>query len=150
MGFPGGLAVKNPPAMQELQDKWVRFLGQEDPLEEGLATHSSILSWRIPRTEEPGGLHSMGSQRVGRNWSDLACMHAYIQMLLLLFSHQHICSLSLTYVSNIRYQMLDIRHLNNHYSKKKMFFFFFKVKWRNDTLDCPHFGNLIAQGMSYA
>ena len=41
---------------------WVRTLGQEDPLEEGMATHSSILAWRIPRTEEPGGLQSMGSQ----------------------------------------------------------------------------------------
>ena len=67
MGFPGGLAVKNPPAMQEPEDKWVQFLGQDDPLGEGMATHSSILSWRIPRTEEPGGLQSMGSQRVRHN-----------------------------------------------------------------------------------
>ena len=52
--------VKNPPAMQETQ---VRSLGQEDPLEKGMATHSSILSWRIPWTEEPGGLQSMGSQK---------------------------------------------------------------------------------------
>ena len=49
--------VKNPPVMQET---WVRSLGQEDPLEEGMATHSSILGWRILRTEEPGGLQSMG------------------------------------------------------------------------------------------
>jgi len=54
--------VKNPPAMQET---WVRSLGWEDPLEEGMATHSSTLAWRIPRTEEPGGLQSMESQRVG-------------------------------------------------------------------------------------
>ena len=53
--------VKNPHAMQET---WVRFLGWEDPLEEGMAAHSSILAWRIPWTEEPGGLQSMGSQRV--------------------------------------------------------------------------------------
>ena len=53
--------VKNLPAMQET---WVRFLGQEDPLEKGMATHSSILAWRIPWTEEPGGLQSVGSQRV--------------------------------------------------------------------------------------
>ena len=53
--------VKNLPGMQETQ---VRSLDQEDPLEEGMATHSSILAWRIPRTEEPGGLQSMGSQRV--------------------------------------------------------------------------------------
>ena len=75
MGFPGGSAVKNPPVTQKPQDIWVQFLGQEDPLVEGMATHSSILSWRIPRTEEPGGLQSMGSERVGHNWSDLACMH---------------------------------------------------------------------------
>ena len=54
--------VKKQPAMQETQ---VRSLGQEDPLEKGLAAHSSIHAWRIPQTEEPGGLHSIGSQRVG-------------------------------------------------------------------------------------
>ena len=53
MGFPGGPVVKNPPAMQEM---WVRFLGQEDPLEKEMATHSSILAWKIPWTKEPGGL----------------------------------------------------------------------------------------------
>ena len=56
--------VKNPPAMRET---WVRSLGREDPLEKGMATHSSILAWGIPRTEEPAGLQSMGSQRVGHN-----------------------------------------------------------------------------------
>ena len=56
--------VKNVPAMQETQ---VRSLGQEDPLEKNMATHSSILAWKIPWTEEPGGLQSMGSQRVGHD-----------------------------------------------------------------------------------
>ena len=56
--------VKNLPAMQE---SWVRSLGWEDPLEEGMATHSSILAWRILWAEEPGGLQSMGSQRVGQD-----------------------------------------------------------------------------------
>ena len=56
--------VKNQPAMQESQKMWVQSLGQEDPLEEGMATHPSILAWEIPRAEEPGGLQSMGSQRV--------------------------------------------------------------------------------------
>ena len=51
--------VRNPPAVQET---WARFLGGEDPLEEGMATHSGILAWRIPRTEEPGRLQSTGSQ----------------------------------------------------------------------------------------
>ena len=54
--------VKSLPAMQET---WARVLGQEHPLKKGMATHSSILSWRIPRTEEPGGLQPMGWQRVG-------------------------------------------------------------------------------------
>ena len=57
--------VKNLPAMQETM---VRSLGWEDPLEKDLAAHSRILAWRIPWTEEPGGLQSMGSQRVGHNW----------------------------------------------------------------------------------
>ena len=56
--------VKNLPAMWETR---VQFLGQEGALEEGMATHSSILAWRIPRTEKPGGLQSMGSQKVRRN-----------------------------------------------------------------------------------
>ena len=53
--------VKNPPAMEETP---VPFLGQEDPLEEGMATHSTILTWGIPWTEVPGGLQSMGSQSI--------------------------------------------------------------------------------------
>ena len=53
--------VKNLPSVQET---WVQSLGQEDPLEKGMGTHSSVLAWRIPWTEEPGGLQSMGSQRV--------------------------------------------------------------------------------------
>ena len=53
--------VKNSPALQE---SWVQSLNREDPLEEGMAVHSSVLAWRIPWTEEPGGLQSMGSQRV--------------------------------------------------------------------------------------
>ena len=56
--------VKNPPAMQET---WVRSLGWEDPLEKEMATHSSILSWKVSWTEEPGGLQSMGLQRVGHD-----------------------------------------------------------------------------------
>ena len=58
------LVVKNLPAMQE---NWVRSLGWEDPLEKEMATHASILAWRIPWVEEPGGLQSMGSQRVGHH-----------------------------------------------------------------------------------
>ena len=56
--------VKNRLPMQEMQETWVEFLNQEDALEKEIATHSSVLAWRIPWTEEPGGLQSMGSQRV--------------------------------------------------------------------------------------
>ena len=56
--------VKNSLAMQEI---WVQSQGWEDPLEEGMATHANILAWRIPWTEEPGGLQSMGLQRIGHN-----------------------------------------------------------------------------------
>ena len=67
MGFPGGSVVKNPPTMQESQERQVQSLGQEDPLEVGMATHSSILAWRTPWTEEPGRLQSIGLQRVGHD-----------------------------------------------------------------------------------
>ena len=56
--------IKNPPAMQETQERWIRSLAQEDPLEKGMATHSSTLAWEIPWTEEPDVLQSIGSQRV--------------------------------------------------------------------------------------
>ena len=67
-GFPGdGSVVKNPPATQQPQEMQFRSLGQEEPLEKGIATHSSILAWRIPWTEEPGGLQSIGLQ----SWTQL-------------------------------------------------------------------------------
>ena len=61
MGFLAAQMVKNLPATQVT---WVQFLGQEDTLEKGMATHSSIIAWRIPWTEEPGQLQSTGSQRI--------------------------------------------------------------------------------------
>ena len=64
MGFPRGSMVSNLPAIQET---WVQPLDQEDPLEVGMVIHSSILARKIPRAEEPGRLHSIGSQRVGHN-----------------------------------------------------------------------------------
>ena len=64
MGFPSGSVVKKLPAMQEPQETGVQSLGWEDPLEDGMATCSSILDWKIPWTEEPGRLQSMGSQGV--------------------------------------------------------------------------------------
>ena len=62
-GFPGGSDGKE--SAYNVGETWVQFLGWEDPLEEGMATHSSILAWRIPWTEEPGGLQSRASQKAG-------------------------------------------------------------------------------------
>ena len=70
-----GSAVKNPPSVQETQEMWARSLGWEDPLEKKMATHSSILAWKIPWTEEPGGLQSVGPRRVCH---DEAHTHGYI------------------------------------------------------------------------
>ena len=67
LGFPGGSVVKNSPAGQEMEEMLVRSLGREDALEECMATHSSILALRIPWTEEPGKLQSIGSHRVGHD-----------------------------------------------------------------------------------
>ena len=73
--------IKNVPAMQET---WVHSLGWEDPLEKGMATHSSVLAWRIPWTEEPGGLQSMGSQSQTRlsnflSFFSLLCVKLYVK-----------------------------------------------------------------------
>ena len=64
LGRPGGSGVKSPLPRQKMQ---VQSLGREDPLEKEMAAHSRILAWEIPWTEEPGGLQSMGSQRVGHD-----------------------------------------------------------------------------------
>ena len=69
--------VRNLLAVQETQQMQVQSLGQEDPPEDGMATYSSVLAWRIPWTEEPGGLLSMGLQRVRCDWIDLACTQAH-------------------------------------------------------------------------
>ena len=69
MGLLRGLSGKESAAKQELQETRVRSQGQEDPLEKESAPYSSILAWRIPWVEEPGGLQSMGSQRVGHNFA---------------------------------------------------------------------------------
>ena len=67
-----------------MQETQVQFLGGEDPLEEGMATHSSILAWKIPWTEEPGRLWSMGSQRVGHGleistYTQISALHGYLR-----------------------------------------------------------------------
>ena len=68
---PVAQQIKDPPAMQET---WIQSLGREDPLDKGIPTHFSIHAWRIPWTEEAGGLQPMGLQRVGHNWvTDTSC-----------------------------------------------------------------------------
>ena len=67
MGIPGSTVAKNPPEWQQMQEAWLPSLGREDPLETEMATHSSILAWNIPWRGEPGGLESVGSQRVGHD-----------------------------------------------------------------------------------
>ena len=71
-GFPGGASGKEPACQCRRHEMWVRSLSHKDLLEEGMATHSSILAWRIPWAEEPGGLQSIGSHRVRCNWSNSA------------------------------------------------------------------------------
>ena len=68
-----------------MQETWVWSLGWEDPLEKGMATHSSILAWRIPWTEEPGGLQSTGSQRVGHDWATSLSLSFTFEGLLILW-----------------------------------------------------------------
>ena len=73
--FPGGATGKEPACQfRRHKETWVRSLGWEDPLEEDMASHFSILAWRIPWIEEPGGLQSIGLHRVRNDFNDLACM----------------------------------------------------------------------------
>ena len=74
---------KNLPAVQETEETRVSSLGQEDSLEESIATHFSILAWEIPWREVPGELESVGYHRVGHDWSDLAHVHSSYRKYLL-------------------------------------------------------------------
>ena len=78
--FPNGASGKEPACQcTKHNETWVQSLGREDPLEKEMATHSSILAWRIPWTEEPGRLQSMGSRRVGHDWAtSLSALHTCI------------------------------------------------------------------------
>ena len=92
--------VKNPPPVQETQETRVRSLGWEDPLEEEMATHFSILAWETPWTEVPGGLSSLGSQRVGHDSATVhACPHVLVNYFWLCLAFAAWCGLSLASVS---------------------------------------------------
>ena len=75
-GFPGGLGVESPPAKRETQELQVQTVGQEDSLEKEMATCSSIFAWEISWTDGPGGLQSMGSQRVRHDWATKHAQHS--------------------------------------------------------------------------
>ena len=78
---PDDSVVKTLSAMQEMQEMWFWSLGWEDPLEEEMASHSSVLAWRISQTEEPGWLQSMGLQRVGYDWAHTHTIHNWFNSL---------------------------------------------------------------------
>ena len=132
--FPRGSDGKES-AVQRTQ---VWSLGPEDRLEEEMATHSSILAWRIPWTEEPGPLWPMGLQRVGDNWSELACVHASSSdstfSLTQASLEEHIYQLatffkSLICVASGRYYFLVHERLkNNNFFFYLIFFFYFIFK----------------------
>ena len=89
--FPGGASGKERACQCRRHKRHGFDPFWEDPLEEGMAIHSNILTWRIPWTEESGGLQSIGSQRVGHDWSDLVCMH--VSILFQILSHIDYCSI---------------------------------------------------------
>ena len=95
---------------------WVSSLGQEDSLEEDMATHSSIFAWKIPGTEDPGGLQFMGSKRLGHDWSDLAHTHEWlldIWKYIKLYSHWGHCKWKIPW--SVIYQMSKIPGLIVHH-----------------------------------
>ena len=103
-----------------MQETWVQSLGQEDPLERGRATHSSIFAWRIPGTEEPGGLQSMGLQRVEHHWSDWAHQQIpifiSIQSVSLKFPIQfQLLFIYFYYFEDIRYNFKPIYQLSHYF-----------------------------------
>ena len=110
-GFPCGSEVENPPVMQEPQETWVQSLGQDEPLEEGTATHSSILARRIPCTEEPGRLQSMGSQE-SQTWLKQLSTHTHTHTMTLL--------LVMSSLSVNQQRMLDEMSLNRSRQKTKV------------------------------
>ena len=108
-GLPQWLSSIESTCMQEIQETWVWSLGQEDPLEKGMVTHSSILAWRIPWTEEPHRLQFMGSQRVGHSGATKTFTNIYIYL-----NHFAVC-LKLTHCKPTRLQQKNSLHkLYNH------------------------------------
>ena len=134
--------AKNP-AVQETEGMQVQPLGQEDILEQDRATHSSILAWRIPRTEEPGGLHSIRSQRVGYDWSDLAGRHeinAMVNMRLFasedLLNSPFLPALAFHWSYHLTYQLSSFSHPHSLLACSS----FLILKWEIGYSDLDEYG----------
>ena len=132
MGLPGGSMVKNLPAMQELQETWVPSLGWEDPLEEGMATHSSILAWRILWREEPGRLQSIESQSDMTQATQRAGMQAQIP--LCINTQTHIHTLTHTITSHCIIYLVLLQYVYLHA-------LVLKLDVLLDLSFCPHFSH---------
>ena len=132
MGFPCGSVVKNHLPMQKAQEMWVQFLGLEDPLEEEMATYSSILAWKIPWTEEPGRLQSRGLQRFGQNWeTEHTHIINYGHMLFIQFSSVTQSCLTLCNSMNCSMPGLPVRHQLPEFTQTH-------VHWVGDAIQPSH------------
>ena len=123
LGLPQCLSVKNPPAMQETQETQLWSLGREDPLEEGMATLSSTVACRTPRTGEPGGLQSIGPQRVRQDW------RTWARTLARAHTHAHL---------SISFNCLSIFFAGSFLCKEVAFTFnqsFVSMLWKSTTLN---------------
>ena len=129
------LMVKNPPANAGDIEMWVWSLGRKDPLEESMASHSSILAWRIPWTEEPVGLQSIGSHRVRHDWSDLAWIHQMIKLMNHYWNQARSLQVSKLHDSqkllSIHIFMGMQKNMTSYYFKNRTQTTFLKYLWRN-------------------
>ena len=134
------LVVKNLSAKAEDIETWVQALGWGDPLEEGMATHSSILAWRIPWTEEPGGLRFIGLQRIEHDWSDLAHVHTFYTLATLYISyialfHKHLLNVCVPakMMNSKLYLSRDVLIINVlHSIRHKVGTCYILIEWMNE------------------
>ena len=105
LSFPGGAVLRIHLPMQETQETWVQSLGQEDSLKEEMATHPSILAWKTPRTEEPGGLQFVGLQRAEHD-----CMSAHTHSRIYHSTGQGTQDTVMTYRERV-YRICHLRHV---------------------------------------
>ena len=131
-----------------MQETWGRSLGWEDPLEKGMATHSSKLAWRIPWTEEPCGLQSMGLQRIGHNWANkYTTIKTQRQGLVLSSQPQRLLVIRLIYILLNYTSILFQINFKNTYDQEKLY-----IKWKSlshvrlcDSMDCSPQGSSVRE-----